>query len=213
MKKDKKELILDSTEKLMYIMPDTEITINMIAKNAGIGKGSVYYYFQSKDEILDAVIERCYKRGLHEYFSDIKVHSTAIEKIRCLFQSIIKKEFHDNQQNLMLTLHLHDDLMLHHKMKLVALEEVSPVLTDLLYQGIEEGTIINDTPEESAEMIVAVITFLFDTSVFPPDDKKYYNKLRIFAKVLETCLQTEPGSFDFLFQGSGELGKKETSDM
>ncbi len=213
MKKDKKDLILDSTEKLMSVMPDSEITINMIAKNAGIGKGSVYYYFQSKDEILDAVIERCYKRALHEYFSDINVHSTAIEKIRCLFQSIIKKEFHDNQQNLMLTLHLHDDLMLHHKMKLVALEEVSPVLTDLLYQGIEEGTIITDTPEESAEMIVAVITFLFDTSVFPPDDKKYYNKLRIFAKVLETCLQTEPGSFDFLFQGSGELGKKKDSDM
>lgn len=213
MKKDKKDLILDSTEKLMSVMPDTEITINMIAKNAGIGKGSVYYYFQSKDEILDAVIERCYKRALHEYFSDINVHSTAIEKIRCLFQSIIKKEFHDNQQNLMLTLHLHDDLMLHHKMKLVALEEVSPVLTDLLYQGIEEGTIITDTPEESAEMIVAVITFLFDTSVFPPDDKKYYNKLRIFAKVLETCLQTEPGSFDFFFQGSGELGKKKDSDM
>ena len=213
MKKDKKDLILDSTEKLMSVMPDSEITINMIAKNAGIGKGSVYYYFQSKDEILDAVIERCYKRALHEYFSDINVHSTAIEKIRCLFQSIIKKEFHDNQQNLMLTLHLHDDLMLHHKMKLVALEEVSPVLTDLLYQGIEEGTIITDTPEESAEMIVAVITFLFYTSVFPPDDKKYYNKLRIFAKVLETCLQTEPGSFDFLFQGSGELGKKKDSDM
>lgn len=213
MKKDKKDLILDTTEKLMSVMPDTEITINMIAKNAGIGKGSVYYYFQSKDEILDAVIERCYKRALHEYFSDINVHSTAIEKIRCLFQSIIKKEFHDNQQNLMLTLHLHDDLMLHHKMKLVALEEVSPVLTDLLYQGIEEGTIITDTPEESAEMIVAVITFLFDTSLFPPDDKKYYNKLRIFAKVLETCLQTEPGSFDFLFQGSGELGKKKDSDM
>ncbi len=202
MKKDKKNLILDSTEKLMSIMPDSEITINMIAKNAGIGKGSIYYYFQSKDEILDAVIERCYKKALHEYFSDINVHLTALEKICCLFQSIIKKEFHDNQQNLIIMLHLHDDLMLHNKMKLVALEEVSPVLADLLKQGTEEGTISTDTPEESAEMIVAVITFLFDTSVFPTDDKKNLNKLRLFAKVLETCLHTEEGSFDFLFNAS-----------
>lgn len=202
MKKDKKDLILDSTEQLMSIMPDSEITINMIAKNAGIGKGSIYYYFQSKDEILDAVIERCYKKALHEYFSDINVHSTALEKFCCLFQSIIKKEFHDNQQNLIIMLHLQDDLKLHNKMKLVALEEVTPVLTDLLYQGIEEGTITTDTPEESAEMIVAVITFLFDTSVFPRDNKKYFNKLKILAKVLETCLHTEEGSFDFLFNAS-----------
>lgn len=207
MKKDKKDLILDSTEKLMCILPDSEITMSMIAKKAGIGKGSIYYYFQSKNEILDAVIERCYKRALHEYFRDINVHSTALEKICCLFQSLIKKEFHDNQHNLIIMLHLHDDLMLHNKMKLVAIEEVTPVLTDLLYQGIEEGTIVTNTPEESAEMIVAVLTFLFDTSVFPPDDKKNINKLRIFARVLETCLQSSEGSFDFLYVSSEISGQ------
>ena len=45
MKKDKKDLILDSTEKLMCIMPDSEITINMIAKNARILIGQVNKQF------------------------------------------------------------------------------------------------------------------------------------------------------------------------
>ena len=200
MKTDKKDLILDTAENLMTSIPDNNITINLIARSAGIGKGSIYYYFNSKEEILDAVIERSYKKALHEYFSGINTHAAALEKIKYLFQSMIKKEFRDNQQNLILTLHLHDSLILHNKMKLVAISEVSPVLTELLKQGIDEGTISSDTPEESAEMIVAFITYLFDTSVFPSDDKKIFNKLKLFANVLETCLQTESGSFDFLFQ-------------
>lgn len=200
MKTDKKDLILDAAEQLMCIMPDKDITVNLIANKAGIGKGSIYYYFQSKEEIINSVIERCYKKAIREYFRDINTYSTAIEKIKCLFQSIIKKEFHNNQKNLILALHLHEDLMLHNKMKLVAIEEVSPILTEILKQGIEEGSIRTETPEESAEIIVAVLTFLLDGSVFPYDNKKMFNKLKIMANVLETCLHTAPGSFDFLFK-------------
>lgn len=199
MKTDKRDLILDSAEELMSVMSDSDITINHIAKNAGIGKGSIYYYFKSKEEILDAVILRGYKKALQEYFSGMNSGLTALEKIRCLFESIIKKKFRDKQDNLIIALHMRDNLMLHNKMKLTAIDVISPVLTDLLYQGIEEGTINSEMPEESAEMIVAVISFLFDTSVFPADEEKNHNKLKLLAKVLETCLQTAPGSFDFLF--------------
>ncbi|MGN0620270.1 MAG: TetR/AcrR family transcriptional regulator [Porcipelethomonas sp.] len=199
MKTDKRNLILDTAEKLMTVTDDHDITINMIAQKAGIGKGSIYYYFQSKEEILDAVIDRCYKKALHEYFIDINTHATALEKIKFLFQSMIKKEFHDNQQNFIIALHLHDDLMLHNKMKLTAIQEVSPVLAGLLKQGIDEGSIITDTPDESAEMIVAVITYLFDRSIFSSDNQKTFSKMKLLASVLETCLHTAKGSFDFLF--------------
>lgn len=199
MKRDKRDLILDSAVELMSTTSVDNVTISSIAKNAGIGKGSVYYYFQSKEEIIAEVITRSYKKALQEYFCDMNEELPALEKIKRLFESIIKKQFHDDRKNLIIALNLHDSPMLHNKMKLTAIDVVSPVLTDILYQGIEEGTINSDAPEESAEMIVAVISFLFDTSIFPADDKKMYNKLKLLAKVLETCLQTAQGSFDFLF--------------
>lgn len=200
MKTDKKSLILDSAEQLMTKMTDEEVTVNLIAKNAGIGKGSVYYYFKSKEEIISEVIERCYKKAIREYFSVIHSHATALEKVKSLFQCLIRREFHNRQQNVIVSLHLHESLMLHNKMKLAAIEEVSPILTDILRQGIDEGTMFTDTPEESAEIIVAVITFLVDGSVFPPDERKMANKLKIIAKVLDICLHTPPGSFDFLYE-------------
>lgn len=200
LKSDKKEQILTAMEKLMCMKPDKEISVNLIAKTAQIGKGSIYYYFESKEEILYAVIERCYKRAIHEYFERIKYEASAMEKIKLLFRSILEKEFHDNQKNLIYTLHLNDDLLLHNKMKLVAVQEISPILEELLIQGIEEGTVSTETPKESAEMIVSVLTFFLDNTVIPENDQSILKKLKIFSNVLDTCLYAEKGSFDFLWK-------------
>ena len=200
MKTNKRNLILDSAERLMFVMPDKDITINLIAKEAEIGKGSIYYYFRSKDEIINAVIERCYKKAIHEYFRAVNNYLTAVEKIKCLFQSMIKKEFHDNQQNFIIALHLNEDILLHNKMKQVAIDEVSPILTEILKQGVAEGSMLTDTPEESAEIIVGVLTFLLDDLSSTIDTHRTYNKLKILANVLETCLHTAEGSFNFLYE-------------
>ncbi|MGN0150042.1 MAG: TetR/AcrR family transcriptional regulator [Clostridia bacterium] len=200
MKTNKRNLILDSAERLMFVMPDKDITINLIAKEAEIGKGSIYYYFRSKDEIINAVIERCYKKAIHEYFRAVNNYLTAVEKIKCLFQSMIKKEFHDNQQNFIIALHLNEDILLHNKMKQVAIDEVSPILMEILKQGVAEGSMQTDTPEESAEIIVGVLTFLLDDFSSTIDKNKTYNKLKILANVLETCLHTAEGSFNFLYE-------------
>ena len=44
-------------------------------------------------------------------------------------------------------------------------------------------------------MIVAMLTFLLNSSFFPSDDESTYRKLKLYANVLET----EKGSFSFLF--------------
>lgn len=199
-KNDKKELILNAMEELMLVMPDKDISVNLIAKTAKIGKGSVYYYFESKEEILYAVIERCYKRAIREYFSKIRFEASAMEKIKLLFRSILRQEFHDNQKNFIYTLHLHEDLLLHNKMKLVAVQELSPILETLLMQGIDEGSIWTETPKESAEMIVAVLTFFLDNTVIPENNESIRKKLKIFSNVLDISLHAEKGSFDFLWK-------------
>lgn len=198
MKADKKELILDAAEGLMMQTSQNDISVSLIAKAAGIGKGSIYYYFKSKEEIMYAVIERGYRKALHEYFSCIDDSLPAIDKIKMLFFCSIKREFNDNQDNLFRKLHVNNDVILHNYIKHIAINEMSPVLEKLLLQGIEEGSIHTDTPKESAEMIVAVLTFILDGTVFP-NDTITYNKLKIFANVLNTCISAEKGSFDFLF--------------
>lgn len=198
MKADKREIILDAAERLMMKTSQNDISVSLIAKEAGIGKGSIYYYFKSKEEIMYAVIERGYRKALHEYFQCIDSSLPAVEKIKMLFFCTIKKEFNDNQKNLFRMLHVNEDVVLHNYIKHIAIAEMAPILEKLLVQGIEEGTIRTDTPKESAEMIVAVLSFILDGTVFD-SDAATYNKLKVFASVLNTCISAEDGSFDFLY--------------
>lgn len=198
-KPDKRELIYDALEELMLTVPFGEISVESIAKKAGMGKGSVYYYFDSKDEILDNVIERSYRRAIREYFDNVQSENSALGRIKQLFRSVIKKDFGSSRQNLIITLHLHDDLILHNKLKAIAVQELSPILTVLLEQGIEEGSIKMEYPKESAEIIVTVLTVFLDNTMTSQEKVSVKKKLKIFANVLETCLRTSKGSFDFLF--------------
>ncbi|MCM1507754.1 MAG: TetR/AcrR family transcriptional regulator [Ruminococcus flavefaciens] len=201
MKESKVEIILNSAEELMCTMefPNRDMTVDMIAKNAGIGKGSIYYYFDSKDEIIDAVIERSYSSAIREYFNVTENCSGTYEKLKMLFASMIRKEFQDNSRNLITSLHVQDDIVLHYKLMMTAIKTVSPILTQILKDGVANGELHTETPAESAEMIVAMLTFLLNRSFFPSDDESMYRKLKLYANILETCLETEKGSFSFLF--------------
>lgn len=199
MKQDKRKQIFDALEELMSNVPFKEISVDLIAQKANIGKGSIYYYFESKDEILESLIERSYRRAIREYLDNIQHEQTALGRIKQLFKSVIKKDFDDSRKNLIITLHLNDDVVLHNKLKAFAVQELSPILTVLLEQGVQDGSIELDYPKESAEIIVSVLTVFLDNTSSPQDISPIKKKLKIFANVLETCLKTQKGSFDFLF--------------
>ena len=55
---NKQNQILDALQALLRDKNIQNISVSEIAQAAGIGKGSIYYYFPSKDSILDALVER-----------------------------------------------------------------------------------------------------------------------------------------------------------
>ena len=118
---------------------------------------------------------------------------------------MLKSEFSNNQKNFILTLHLHEDLLLHNKLKRIAVQEISPILTALLQQGCNEGSIQTNYPKESAEMIIAILAFFLDNTFFPSDNISMNHKLRTLAYSLEMFLNAEKGSFDFLWESDETL--------
>ena len=56
--------ILDALQTLLENQELQNISVSEIAHTAGIGKGSIYYYFPSKDAILQALVERNYEKPL-----------------------------------------------------------------------------------------------------------------------------------------------------
>ena len=48
------EIILDTAEELLKVNSFSEVTLAKIAEKANISKGTLYYYYKSKNEILFA---------------------------------------------------------------------------------------------------------------------------------------------------------------
>ena len=59
---EKYDKILDALQVLLENKKMQSISVSEIAQTAGMGKGSIYYYFPSKDAILDALIVRTYEK-------------------------------------------------------------------------------------------------------------------------------------------------------
>ena len=60
----KYDRILDALQELLENRKIQSNSVSEIAHTAGIGKGSIYYYFPSKDAILEALVERSYEKPL-----------------------------------------------------------------------------------------------------------------------------------------------------
>lgn len=201
MKKEKYDIILDAARELMCSKGSVaDITVDMIAKQAGIGKGSIYYYFGSKDEIIDAVIDQCYTVAIGDFIEEIKTRSNSLEKLKLLFQSILSSELRDKSRNVIRELHLQNDIVTNYKLMMASIKVISPIVTDLLVEGTEKGELHAEFPEESSRMIVAMLTFLLDNYFFPDSAENRLRSLKLYSQILETCLKTKPGSFDFLTQ-------------
>lgn len=82
MKKDRKEIILQSGRKLFAKYELKKAAIDDIASEARVGKATIYYYFKSKHAIFKGVVERewptfknAVKKITKESFPEIKLQT------------------------------------------------------------------------------------------------------------------------------------------
>lgn len=74
----KQNLIYKSAEKLFWIHWPKKVSIDMIVKEAGVGKGTFYTYYKNKEELYESIVNDIIKMWehfmtyLHESIPDIK---------------------------------------------------------------------------------------------------------------------------------------------
>lgn len=65
-KDDARELILQTTKALLKDQPLSDVSLARIAETAGVSKGTIYYYFKTKEDILFAVLDEYLKKQWDE---------------------------------------------------------------------------------------------------------------------------------------------------
>ncbi len=195
----KSDLILDSMQKLMLKKDTRSISVSEIAREAGIGKGSIYYYFKSKEEIVDAVIERSYSDAIRQAQELVQAPGLdALTKMEIIFRTCRDSSIELSRQEAGSYMELQQSALLHQQYIYIMIRNLRPILADIIRQGNQEGTISCSSPDEVAE-IVLIILIKFDTYLSNSDLTQTQKTLDVFTYMLETSFQIEKGRLDYIW--------------
>lgn len=195
----KKDLILDTMQKLISEKSSQAISVSDIAREAGIGKGSIYYYFKSKEEILEAVIERTYSKAIEESERLLKVsHLDALTKMEIIFRAC-----RDSSSELLLQesstfLEMQQSALVHQQYIRIIIKKLRPILADIIRQGNQEGTMYCESPDEVAEIALLILTIKFDNQLSLQLPEQIRKTLDVFIYMLETSFHIEKGRLDYM---------------
>ncbi len=164
----KSNQILDALQKLLESKDIQKISVSEIAHTAGIGKGSIYYYFPSKEAIMEALIERNYEKPLKTAKNLAKQTSISpFTRMAMIFQACKNSSSEFIRDNTKATgINDKDSLLLHQKYLNHLIKEMKPELTLIIEQGIEQGEISFSHPAALAEIVLIILAIKIDNSYF-----------------------------------------------
>lgn len=196
----KYDRILDALQQLLEEKTIQHISVSEIAQTAGIGKGSIYYYFPSKEAILNALIERSYEKPLQT--AKKLAEQTEIPpftRMAMLFQTcrFASASFLDQSRNSGYT-NLQEQAFLVQKYSRHLITELKPALTSIIEQGIERGDIHFNYPEALAEIVLIVLVVKLSNAFLPADPIETEKTLRGLISLLEKGTGVPAGSLEYL---------------
>lgn len=172
-----------------------ETSVSDIVKKAKVAQGTFYYYFESKEQIIDAIVDRFQKEMLQlaeKLVDDKKLNS--IEKFLKIVQ--FKMEISSDGREFWKYVLSNKNALLHIKFEKNLLPKFSKPLSKIIEQGVKEGFFDCKYPDFAALYIlnvnisVGVGTDLYDKSV--EEQKKL---IFIVFDMIERILGAKPGLF------------------
>lgn len=196
----KHDQILDGLQNLLQTKNIQSISVSEIAQAAGVGKGSIYYYFPSKDAILAALVKRNYEKPLETAKLLAKQSETSpFVRMAMIFLACrnSSNEFRTGAES-PADLDSPETAMLHQKYLQHIITEMKPVLTEIIQQGIDSGEIRFDYPAALAEIVLIVLSVKLDNRIAPASTEEIEDTIRGLISLLEKGTENPAGSLNFL---------------
>ena len=179
-------MILDTAYRLFMEKGYERTSIqDIIDQLGGLSKGAIYHHFKSKEDILIAISDRMTAES-NQMLAAIRDRSDLCgkEKLKTIFKESINRpvqndiftvvpNFHNNPRLLFSLLH-------------ETIEEVAPdYLLPIIKEGISDGSIETDYPEQLAELILLVANVWMNPMIFDDSEEESYRKMMIFRQMLQ----------------------------
>ena len=207
----RKEAFVEAALRLLQTKGYEATSIQDLLNELGASRGAFYHYFDSKQALLEAVVDRIADQALAPLASVVDdPELAAIPKLERFFGGIA--QYKTDRKALMLELikvWKSDDMaVVRDRLRRTLGERVAPILARIIEQGIAEDVFSVDSPMETAAILVTLITGFQDgaTELFLARQANRISyaeaerTLLTFARAFERILGAQPGAISIVDQ-------------
>ena len=174
----------------MFIEKGYENTsIDEIIAEAGIAKGTYYYYFESKEATLEAVIDIMIEEEIGRAKEVLETSLPVPQKLVSVIYSLRPAQ---DEQVIADALDATENIVMQEKVNRRIVEEAVPLLTEVVKEGISQGIFECTNIEERVRMLLIISQHIFDDRIFTDRD------VEVYVDVVEKTLGAKGGTMSFI---------------
>lgn len=187
--------ILDVAEPMFYAKGYHETAISDIVKQMGVAQGTFYYYFKSKEEILEALINRFLIKAISE--AKMIAGSTEFlppQRIEYVIQAMIRTI--KNREEGLLFEYLYNDRTLHIVDKLArqGKQLITPLLLKVVEDGIQQNYFRVSYPLAAVNLIMSIVDSLIKEIYEKSPDELLICQFHLAETLIARALGMEKGT-------------------
>ncbi len=197
--------ILDVAQQVVYTKGYEQMSIQDILAEMKISKGAFYHYFDSKQTLLEALIERLANQILQLMIPIVNDENlTASIKLLRIFDTASRWKT-DRKETLLTLVNVwygDDNVMLRQKVQAAIIPKLQPHLTTIIYQGVREGVFHTLYPQQVSGIIFSMLLIFGDNLIsLIAKPELHYEALRklddisaSYQEAVERILGADPGT-------------------
>lgn len=191
---ERRNEILDAAGRLFSTKGYNKCTINDILNAVGIAKGTFYYYFNSKEEVLDAIIDRITEIVVTR--AEEAAANPEFSPVMKLLNIILSMRVESEVGNeIMEELHKPENALMHQKSLSLMVTRVTPILVKVVEEGISQGIFESDYPTQYMKIFLTSSITLLDDGIFQVKPEEQQMTLRELVALLEKMLGAKNETF------------------
>ena len=156
----RRDAFLDVAQRLIQTKGYEAMSVQDVLNELEASKGAFYHYFDSKQALLEAVIERLADAALGEMapvLADPEI--PALRKLEKVFAGIAR--YKAERKDLMLAIieiwNSDGNAIVREKVRRLTVSRMVPLLSAVIKQGIDEGVFRVASPDETATVFVSLM--------------------------------------------------------
>ncbi|CAM4335301.1 TetR/AcrR family transcriptional regulator [Paenibacillus tarimensis] len=178
------EQILNVSAKLFTEKGFEKTSIQDIIDELGMSKGAIYHHFKSKEDILDAVMEKQFNYAA-QMMDDLIQHIQAPnvrEKLISILENVVADEDVHSIDGLLST-QMKNPQFVVRGIK-AGVKHDAPILAQIMADGKQDGSIITDYPIECAEVFLLLVNIWINPTLFDRQTNETLNRLKFLQQMM-----------------------------